>query len=86
MGLLITTSLIMVNTYGNVDKASPPQRGFGLIDMWMCGTQLPVSLSMLQYGYILYKMKNSHSHGNWMHDQRQVSGREILYKGKDQIA
>jgi hypothetical protein len=25
MGLLITTSLIMVNTYGNVDKSSPPQ-------------------------------------------------------------
>jgi hypothetical protein len=44
-------------------QASPPQRGFGLIDMWMCGTQLPVSLSMLQYGYILYKMKNSHSQG-----------------------
>ena len=65
MGLLITTSLIMVNTYGNVDKASPPQRGFGLIDMWMCGTQLPVSLSMLQYGYILYKIKTTHTQGRW---------------------
>jgi hypothetical protein len=72
MGLLITTSLIMVNTYGNVDKASPPQRGFGLIDMWMCGTQLPVSLSMLQYGYILYKMKNSHSHGKTLPDLKKL--------------
>ncbi len=60
MGLLITLFLIIVNTYGNTLASSPPNRGFGLIELWMMGTQFPVFFAMLQYGYILHKVKKSH--------------------------
>ncbi len=60
MGLLITLFLIIVNTYGNVLESSPPNRGFGLIELWMMGAQFPVFFAMLQYGYILYQIKKNH--------------------------
>ncbi len=60
MGLLITLFLIIVNTYGNVLESSPPNRGFGLIELWMMGAQFPVFFAMLQYGYILFQIKRDH--------------------------
>ncbi len=60
MGLLITLFLIMVNTYGNTVAESPPNRGFGLLELWMLGAQMPVFFAMIQYGYILYKVKRDH--------------------------
>ncbi len=52
----------MVNTYGNVARASPPNRGFGLVELWMIGAQVPIFFAMMVYGYILFHMKKELPH------------------------
>ncbi len=63
MGLLITLYLIMINTYGNAVSESPDSRGFGQLEFWMVGAQMPIFLAMVEYGYVLSKVKKDHNQG-----------------------
>lgn len=56
MGLLVTLYLITINTFGNT--RTPPNHGFSLVELWLCGVQLPIFLAMLEYGYILHQIKS----------------------------
>ena len=56
MGMIITLYLITANVYNSVD--APPGRGFSYIELWMLGAQIPIILSLLEYGYVLYIKKH----------------------------
>ena len=57
MGMLITLYLIQINTYNSVE--APPNRGFGSIDVWFIGMQVPILLAILEYGILLTMKKFS---------------------------
>ena len=51
MGLLITLSLIMINTYNSVD--APNNRGFSNIEVWFALNLFPALFAILEYGLLL---------------------------------
>jgi hypothetical protein len=51
MGMIVTLYLISANVYNSVD--APKNRGFSYIEVWMLGSQCPILLALLQYGFIL---------------------------------
>ena len=55
MGMIVTLYLISANVYNSVD--APKGRGFSYIELWMLGTQFPILIALLEYGYILYLYK-----------------------------
>ena len=55
MGMVLTLYLISANVYNSVD--APNSRGFSYIELWMLGTQFPILVALLEYGYILYLYK-----------------------------
>ena len=55
MGMVLTLYLISANVYNSVD--APHSRGFSYIELWMLGTQFPILIALLEYGYILYLYK-----------------------------
>ncbi len=61
MGLLITLSLIMINTFNSVD--APSNRGFSSIEIWFIGTLAPVLFGIVEFGYVLAlkKFRSQHS-------------------------
>jgi hypothetical protein len=63
MGLLITLYLIMMNTFSAVQKASPKDRSFGFIELWIVGCQSCILFAMTEYGIILYQIKSEHETG-----------------------
>ena len=51
MGMVVTLYLISSNVYNSVD--APRNRGFSYIEIWMLGTQFPILLALLEYGFVL---------------------------------
>ena len=75
MGLLITTCLILINSYSSVQESGPQNRDFGLIEIWMIACQLCVFTAMIEYSIILSKMKD-------VHDQHCKSTKKKLRASK----
>ena len=61
MGLLITLSLIMINTYNSVD--APSKRGFSTIELWFGANLFPIFVGIFEYGILLTIKKFSDK--NW---------------------
>ena len=55
MGMIVTLYLISANVYNSVD--APKNRGFSYIEIWMLGSQVPILVALLEYGYVLYLKK-----------------------------
>ena len=55
MGMVVTIYLISANVYNSVD--APKDRGFSYIEIWMIGSQFPILLALLEYGFVLYLKK-----------------------------
>ena len=55
MGMVVTLYLISANVYNSVD--APKSRGFSYIEIWMFGSQFPILLALLQYGFVLFLKK-----------------------------
>ena len=55
MGMIVMLYLISANVYNSVD--APKNRGFSYIEIWMLGTQFPILLALLEYGFVLYMKK-----------------------------
>ena len=55
MGMLITLFLICANVYNSVE--APLTRGFSFIEVWMLGMKIPIMIAILEYGFVLYLMK-----------------------------
>ena len=55
MGMVVTLYLISANVYNSVD--APKTRGFSYIEIWMFGSQFPILLALLEYGFVLYIKK-----------------------------
>ena len=53
--MIVTLYLISANVYNSVD--APKTRGFSYIEIWMLGTQFPIILALLEYGFILFMKK-----------------------------
>ena len=57
MGMIVTLYLISANVYNSVE--GPKSKGFSYIEIWMIGTQIPILLALVQYGFVLYLKKFS---------------------------
>ena len=55
MEMVVTLYLISANVYNSVD--APKTRGFSYIEIWMFGSQFPILLALVEYGFILYLKK-----------------------------
>ena len=55
MGMILTLYLISANVYNSVK--GPKSRGFSYIEVWMIGTQIPILIALLEYGFVLF-LKN----------------------------
>ena len=55
MGMIVTLYLISANVYNSVD--APKNRGFSYIEVWMFGTQYPILVALIEYGFILFLKK-----------------------------
>ena len=55
--MILTLYLISANVYNAVD--APTTRGFSYIEVWILGTQAPILLALLEYGFILHLKKTS---------------------------
>ena len=53
--MIVTLYLISANVYNSVD--APKTRGFSYIEIWMFGSQFPILLALLEYGFVLYIKK-----------------------------
>ena len=56
--MLITLILILANIYNSVK--APSQRGFGYIEIWMIGVQIPILVGIFEYA-ILLALKKYHN-------------------------
>ena len=56
--MIVTLYLISANVYNSVE--GPKSRGFSYIEFWMIGTQAPILLALVEYGFILFLKKNSY--------------------------
>ena len=50
--MIVTLYLISANVYNSVD--APKSRGFSYIEIWALGSQIPIALALLEYGFILF--------------------------------
>ena len=57
MGMIVTLYLISANVYNSVE--GPKNKGFSYVEIWMIGTQIPILLALVEYGFILYLKKMS---------------------------
>ena len=57
MGMIVTLYLISANVYNSVE--GPKSKGFSYIEIWMIGTQIPILLALVEYGFILHLKKIS---------------------------
>ena len=55
MGMIVTLYLISANVYNSVN--APKNRGFSYIEIWMLGTQFPILVALVEYGFVLYLKK-----------------------------
>ena len=55
MGMLIMLYLIQIDTYNSAEV--PPHQGFGSIEFWFIGMQIPILLGILEYGTTLAMKK-----------------------------
>ena len=53
--MIVTLYLISANVYNSVD--APKNRRFSYIEVWMLGSQCPILLALLQYGFVLLLKK-----------------------------
>ena len=56
MGMIVTLYLISTNVYNSVE--APTGKGFSYIELWMIGTQIPILLSLVEYGFVLHWKKS----------------------------
>ena len=57
MGMILTLYLISANVYNSVE--GPKSKGFCYIEYWMIGTQIPILIALLEYGFVLSLKKIS---------------------------
>lgn len=57
MGMLVTILLITITVYKGTE--APKSRGFSMIEIWMIGNIVPIIVAMVEYGLILYLMRNA---------------------------
>ena len=69
MGMIVTLYLISTNVYNSVE--APYIRGFSYIELWMIGTQIPILLSLIEYGFVLYLKKIAE---NIVYDNQTIAG------------
>ena len=53
--MLITIFLVETAIYGSVD--APKFRGFGMLEIWYIGMQVPILMAILEYGFLLIAIK-----------------------------
>ena len=51
LGVLVTLYLLLINLYRSMEV--PTKIGFGYIDQWFITIQVPVLVSVIEYGFIL---------------------------------
>ena len=78
MGMIITLYLISANVYISVEAPHP--RDFGLIDIWMIGTQIPILLAVCEYGFILFLKKTHKKEANQIKSIRVEDSKSKLDK------
>ena len=54
--MLITLQLIVTNVFNSVK--APTKRGFGFVEIWMVGVQVPILIGIFEYGIILAMKKS----------------------------
>ena len=77
MGMILTLYLISANVYNSVK--GPKSRGFSFIEVWMIGTQIPILIALLEYGYILFLKKISRK----VEDKKEALNLEIQKQNLD---
>ena len=77
MGMILTLYLISANVYNSVK--GPKSRGFSYIEVWMIGTQIPILIALLEYGYILFLKKISRK----VEDKKEVLNLETQKQNLD---
>ena len=60
MGMLVTIFLIVIGIYKSVE--APPNRGYGYLEKWYIGVQVPILFALLEYGLILAVLKYKDGH------------------------
>ena len=60
MGMLVTIFLIVIGIYKSVE--APPKRGFGYLEKWYIGVQVPILFALLEYGFMLAVLKYKEGH------------------------
>ena len=66
IGMILTLYLISADIYNFVK--GPKSLGFSYIEVWMIGTQIPILIVLLEYGYILFLKKSA---GKWKTKRRR---------------
>ena len=74
MGLIVTLYLISTNVYNFVD--APHNRGFSYIEVWILGSQFPILLALVEYGFILYLKRTAMESENQTKDQNDMKSKE----------
>ena len=77
MGMILTLYLISANVYNSVK--GPKSRGFSYIEYWMIGTQIPILIALLEYGFILFLKKIS----NKVEDKKEALNLETQKQNLD---
>ena len=77
MGMIVTLYLISANVYNSVE--GPKSRGFSYIEFWMIGTQAPILLALVEYGFILFLKKIN----NKVEDKKELLNMETQKQNLD---
>ena len=75
--MILTLYLISANVYNSVK--GPKSRGFSYIECWMIGTQAPILLALVEYGFILFLKKIS----NKVEDKKELLNTETQKQNLD---
>ncbi len=75
MGLLITLSLIMINSYNSAD--APSNRGFSSIEIWFIGTLTPVLFGIAEFGSLL-AIKKFRPSKTFAFGDKELSSQEFM--------
>ena len=76
MGMLITIFLIQTGIYGSVD--APKFRGFGLLEIWYIGMQVPILMAILEYGFLLIAIKYRGQNSEVKFGNRKTSLEQLM--------
>ena len=77
MGMIVTLYLISANVYNSVE--GPKSKGLCYIEYWMIGSQIPILIALLEYGFILFLKKIS----NKVEDKKESMNTETQKQNLD---